>query len=285
MNFPSRWPRWKSKDKIEKETEKTIKTPKWKILVISWWWARWAYALWIMKAMEECEIKKEIDAIYGVSIWAIVWAVWSNGTKAEEIFELLTSIWVTDFYWTDVLRKSWGFISNKKVKSLLHKYLPENFEDLKIQFYAWAVDTNSAEYKLFNEWNLPEIVLWSMSIPWIFPPVIYDKYSLVDWWVLNNFPVDLAKQDYPDHEIIWIALNKFKVNQKIVSAFDNLMITFEVMMRSKLLENTKLVDYLFYKELPIPILSLSKKQMQEAFALWYKDWIKMFKKKEQKGTN
>ena len=63
------------------------------------------------------------------------------------------------------------------------------------------------------------------------------------------------------------------------------MITFEVMMRSKLLENTKLVDYLFYKELPIPILSLSKKQMQEAFALWYKDWIKMFKKKEQKGTN
>jgi hypothetical protein len=25
--------------------------------------------------------------------------------------------------------------------------------------------------------------------------------------------------------------------------------------------------------------------MQEAFALWYKDWIKMFKKKEQKDTN
>jgi hypothetical protein len=39
------------------------------------------------------------------------------------------------------------------------------------------------------------------------------------------------------------------------------------MMRSKLLENTKLVDYLFYKELPIPVLSLNKKQMQEAFAL------------------
>jgi hypothetical protein len=39
------------------------------------------------------------------------------------------------------------------------------------------------------------------------------------------------------------------------------------MMRSKLLENTKLVDYLFYKELPIEILSLNKKQMQEAFAL------------------
>jgi hypothetical protein len=100
----------------------------------------------------------------------------------------------------------------------------------------------------------------------------------VDWWVLNNFPVDLAKKEYPNHEIIWIALNKFQTNQKIDSAFDNLMVTFEVIMRSKLLENTKLVNYLFYRKLPIQILSLSKKQMQEAFALWYKDWIKMFKK-------
>jgi hypothetical protein len=43
-----------------------------------------------------------------------------------------------------------------------------------------------------------------------------------------------------------------------------------------------LVDYLFYKELPIPVLSLNKKQMQEAFALWYKDWIKMFKRTKSK---
>ena len=55
------------------------------------------------------------------------------------------------------------------------------------------------------------------------------------------------------------------------------MITFEVMMRSKLLENTKIVDYLFYRDLPIPVLSLDKKQMHDAFALWYEDWIEMFK--------
>jgi len=280
MHLPSRRPRWK------KEEQQAIQEqPKRKILVISWWGARWTYALWIMKAMEECNIKEEIDAIYWVSIGSIVWSVWSYWMKAEDIFEALTNIWITDFYWTDILRKSWGFMSNKKIKSLLDEYLPERFEDLKIPFYAWAVDTNSAKYKLFHKWNLREIVLGSMSIPWIFPPAVFGKYSLVDGWVLNNFPVDLAKQDYPDHEVIWIALNKFQTNQEVVSAFDNLIITFEVMMRSKLLENTKLVDYLFYKELPIPILSLNKKQMQEAFALWYKDWIKMFKKNEKKNPN
>ena len=115
-----------------------------------------------------------------------------------------------------------------------------------------------------------------MSIPGVFPPVNYDKYSLVDGWVLNNFPVDLAKKEYPNHEVIWIALNKFQTNQKIKSAFDNLSVTFEVMMRSKLLQNTKKVDYLFYRELKISVLSLNKKEMQEAFTLWYQDWIKMF---------
>ncbi len=231
-----------------------------------------------MKAREEYNIKSEIGAIYGVSIWAIVWSVWANGMKAEEILELLTSIKLTDFYWTDILSMSGGFASSKKIESLLNKYLPKDFEDLECSFYAGSVDTNSAEYKLFNSWDLRKIVLGSMSIPWVFPPVKYKNYSLVDWGVLNNFPVDLAKKDYPNHEVIWIALNKFQTNQKIRAALDNLIITFEVMMRSKLLENTKLVDYLFYRELPIQVLSLSKKQMREAFALWYEDWIKMFKK-------
>ena len=177
-----------------------------------------------------------------------------------------------------MLGKSWGFISNKKIELLLNKYLPKTFEELEIPFYVWTVDTNNAEYKLFHEWDLRKIVLGSMSIPGIFPPVKYDKYSLVDWGVLNNFPVDIAKNSYPNHEIIWIALNKFQTNQKIKSAFDNLLVNFEVMMRSKLLENTKFVDYLFYRDLPIQVLSLSKKQMHETFALWYEDWINLFKK-------
>ena len=264
MNFPYRLPRLKHKHKR-------------KILVISWWWARWTYALWVLKALEELWIDKQIDAIYWVSIWAIVWSVRLNWMKAEKIFEIITNLSITDFYWREILKKSWWLISNKKIKTLLDKYLPASFEDLRIPFYAWCVDTNTAEYKLFNSWNLRKIVLGSMAIPWIFPAVKYWEYSLEDWWVLNNFPVDIAKKHYPKHEVIWIALNKFKTNQKIISTIDNLQVTLEVIMRSKLIENTKLVDYLFYKELPISVLSLNKKQMHEAFALWYKDWIKMFK--------
>lgn len=261
----SRWPRSK-KNKKEKR----------KVLVISGWWFRWAYALWILKAIEEYWIDQGIDAIYWVSIGSIIWSLRSYWMKAEEIFWLLTQISIRDFYSTDVLKLSWWFVSSKKIESMINDYLPKSFEKLKLPFYAWAVDTNTAEYRLFSSGNLQKIVLWSMSIPWVFPPVKYDKYSLVDGGVLNNFPVDLAKEAYPDHEIIWIALNKFQTNQRIKSAFDNLQVTFEVMMRSKLLENTKKVDYLFYRELEIWVLSLNKKQMHETFALGYQDWIEMF---------
>jgi len=226
--------------------------------------------------MEECGIKEQIDAIYWVSIWAIVGSLWSSGMTAKDIFGLLTGMSIKDFYWRDILRKTWWFISSRKIKTMLDEYLPPDFKSLQIPFYAWTVDTNSAEFLLFSEWDLRSIILWSMSIPGVFSPVKYDGYSLVDGWVLNNFPVDIAKKHYPKHEIIWIALNKFQKNQKIRSAFDNLQVTFEVMMRSKLLENTKLVDCLFYRDLSISVLSLNKKQMHEAFALWYEDGINTF---------
>jgi NTE family protein len=41
-----------------------------------------------------------------------------------------------------------------------------------------------------------------MSIPGVFSPVKYLDFSLVDGGVINNFPVDLAKKQYPSHEII-----------------------------------------------------------------------------------
>jgi hypothetical protein len=48
-------------------------------------------------------------------------------------------------------------------------------------------------------------------------------------------------------------------------------------MRAKLLENTKLVDHLFYRDINVPVLSLDKKKLQNAYKMWYDDCIKMFK--------
>lgn len=228
--------------------------------------------------MEELKLEKQIHTIFGVSIGAIIGSLWASGIKAEEIYKIGQSLSVEKFYGTDMFKKTWGLLSNQKIYSILKKNLPSDFSQLQKKLYVGVVDTNKAKYHLIESWDLPKVVLWSMSIPGIFPPVKYDKYMLVDGWVLNNFPVKLAKEKYPKKEIIGVALNKFEEDQKINTIIDNLMLTFEIMLRAKLLEDTKLVDYLFYKKVPLSTLSLDKKKMKEAYDMWYQDCIEMFKK-------
>ena len=248
-----------------------------KILVLSGGGTRWFYSIWILKWLEDCGIKKDIKAIFWVSIWAIVGSLWASWMMAQDIYDALLSLAITDFYDKDVFQKTWWALSNKKIKKILHKNLPSKFSQLKKKLYVWVVDTNTAEYMLLEKWNLPDSVLWSMSIPWVFPPVEYWNHMLVDGWLLDNFPVDKAKKIYPKNKIIWVELNKFKKNQKIKTIADNIVVSFEILLRGKTLEDIKKVDYLFYKPVPISILSLDKKKMKEAYESWYNDCMKMFK--------
>lgn len=245
-----------------------------KILVLSGWWFRWFYTIWILKWLEELGLDKDIKAIFWVSIWAIIWALWSSGKSADEIYELLNSIKLWDFYHRDVFKKTWWLLSNVKIKKLIEHHLPKSYAHLKIKLYVWAVDTNTATYHLFDSWDLQQTVLWSMSIPWVFSPVKYKHYCLVDWWILNNFPVDLAKEYYPFNKILWVALNWFTKDQIIKSVKDNLMVNFQVILRSKLMEDTQKVDILFYRKIPIWVLSLDKWKMKKAYDMWYEDCIK-----------
>ncbi|MCK9466823.1 MAG: patatin-like phospholipase family protein [Candidatus Absconditabacterales bacterium] len=249
-----------------------------KILVISGGGFKGVYAVGILKGLEELGLDKEIDAIFGVSIGAIIGSLWSYGLEADQIFKLLNNVSINQFYTKNIFKKTGGLLSNEKFKDMLEKYLPNNFSSLNKNLYIGAVDANRAKFILFEKGDLPKIVLGSMAIPGIFPPVKYKNYNLVDGGVLNNFPVDLAKKLYPKSKIIGIALQKFKKNQTINTAINNLLVNFEIMLRTKVLENTRFVDHLFYKEIPISILSLDKKKMTQVFDMGYQDCIKEFGK-------
>lgn len=248
-----------------------------KVLVLSGGGFRWFYSIGVLKGLEERGIDKEIKAIFWVSIWAVVGSLWANWISADEIYKLISWISVWKFYGKDMFQKTWWFLSNRKIKDLIEKNLPKRFSGLKKKLYVGVVDTNTAKYMLFDKWSLPDIVLWSMSIPGVFPPVEYRNHLLVDGGVLDNFPVDKAKRKYPKAKIIGVALNKFEKNQRIKSSVDNLIVNFEIILRAKLLEDTKKVDYLFYKKVPIPILSLDKKKMKQAFEMGYNDCMRKFK--------
>lgn len=248
------------------------------VLVLSWWWFRWFYTIWVLKWLEEFWIDTKIKAIYWVSIWAVIWSLRASWKNADEIYDLLGNVTLWKFYSKDIFKKTWWLLSNTKIKKLIEQNIPESFSDLSKKMYIWTVDTNTAQYHIFNSWDLQQIVLWSMSIPWVFPPVKYKHYSFVDGWILNNFPVDLAKEHYPHSKIIWVALNWFEKDQIIRSAKDNLMVTFQIILRAKQMEDTKKVDILFYRKIPLWVLSFDKEKMKKAYDMWYRDCVKTFKK-------
>ena len=248
------------------------------ILVISGGGVRWVYALWILKALEEMWLRDKIDAIYGVSIGSIVWSYRAAGYSAQEIFDLLSSVKVLSLK-TFNFKIGKSLLSHDFLKDRFVQDLPKTFGELKKKMYIGAVDSRKALFQVFEDGDLITPILASMSIPGVFPPVDYKDFSLVDGGVLNNFPVDLAKERYPHHKLIGIYLNKFLEDQKIKNIFVGLSLTYEILLRWPSLPKLDIPDHLFYRDLEIPILSMDLKKMKQIFLLGYADGLKEFAKK------
>ena len=99
----------------------------------------------------------------------------------------------------------------------------------------------------------------------------------MDGGATNNFPVDIAKEKYPNNDIIGIALNKFQKNQKIKTIFDSLSISIEILLRHHTVENISVVKHLFCKDLPLKVLDIRRKNMKKAYLQGYQDCLKHFK--------
>ncbi len=69
-----------------------------------------------------------------------------------------------------------------------------NFNDLPIPFACVAADVRTGEEVVFREGVLPTAMRASMAIPGVFTPVEMDSLLLIDGGIINNFPVDVARE-------------------------------------------------------------------------------------------
>lgn len=248
------------------------------VLVISWWGTRWFYGLWILKWLEELELKNSIKAIYGVSVgWMLASyrAAWFSADQIYEIFfntKKFINIYALNILSTKSLLKS------EHLYAQFQKDLPKDISKLSPKVYIGTTNANTGKFGIFSKGNLAKILLGSISIPGIFPVVSYKNKVLMDGGVSNNFPVDIAKKQYPKSEIIGIALNRFRENQKIHTVVDTLSVAFEILLRNNTVDHLPLVDHLFYIDVPLKILDTDKKKMKKAYDAGYKECIQYFKK-------
>ncbi len=158
-----------------------------------------------------------IDVITGTSMGGIVGSLYAAGKSTEEIeAEALKRGDIGQIYKLIDLRfMGAGLLKGNRIKKLLAEMLgaETTFADLRLPFAVVTVDYNSGREVVLKEGSVVEAVRATMSVPGIFEPVKLEGYQLVDGGVLDNVPVDVARELGAEKVIAVDVLPNFRLNE------------------------------------------------------------------------
>lgn len=146
----------------------------------------------VLEELEKAGIP--IDLIVGCSAGSIVGALYADSLSTEhlkEVFLSLRSNYLIDF---NLWSAKYGLCQGKTLRGFLEENLDaENFDELKMPFFAVATDLYSGELVPIGGGPIAPAVEASSSIPLIFVPVNLHGRVLVDGGVIDPCPVRVAK--------------------------------------------------------------------------------------------
>ncbi len=193
-------------------------------LVLSGGGARGFAHIGILRAFEEAGVP--FDLITGTSMGAIVGSLFACGYSPEEIEQLIRSIdWVrllkpesgrsplvsarygeargvlTLRFRRLEPKTAPGLLPAQRVYELLLRLTGEadatfggQFDSLMVPIRIVTADLKRGQLVTFARGHLAKCILASMAIPFFFPPVAWGDWLLVDGGLLDNTPVDVARQ-------------------------------------------------------------------------------------------
>lgn len=227
----------------------------------------------VLRVLEEIGIP--VDIVVGTSMGAIVGGFYSMGYNAAELGrialetdlrDLITEDFVSDaesfLYMTDRSRYALSFDFDKKGFMMNSGYLrgdkilryidslslmipqPADFDDLPRRFRAVATDIATGERVVLSRGSVAEAMRASMSLPAIFAPYRLDGRYLVDGCMVENLPVELAREMGAD---IIIAVDPFDGNlydpvRDNRTPFSALSRSFDILVRVSVKQQLALAD-------------------------------------------
>ena len=233
-------------------------------LVLSGGAARGLAHVGVLKALEEHGI--HIDAIAGTSMGAVIGGLYASGYKIDELEKLALGIdWqqaLSDnparedipfrrkqddrdflvkqklsFRDDGSLGLPLGVIQGQNLSLLLESLLAHSsdirdFDKLPIPFRAVATDIVNGEKVVFRKGHLPQVIRASMSIPAVFAPVEINGQLLVDGGMVDNIPVDVAREMGVDRVIVVDIGTPLRGRKELSTVFDILNQSITLMTRS-----------------------------------------------------
>lgn len=201
-------------------------------LVLSGGGAKGVAHIPVIKKIEELGIP--VDMVVGTSMGAIVGSLYSIGYNTQQMDSLVRaqdwpfilsdnvkrnkqllskklkdSKYITNFSFHEEAKEfmaSGGMVKGNNLKTLFGQLMyayPDsiNFNNLPTPFACVTTDLATGNQVNFHNGKLATAVRASMSIPGAFSPVKVDSLVLVDGGMVDNFPVDIARQMGADYVI------------------------------------------------------------------------------------
>ena len=187
--------------------------------------AKGAAHIGVLKALEDLHIP--VDFVTGTSMGAFFGGLYATGMTADEIEAFIYSVdWNSGYrdrvsrserrirdkeyedryqLTTDIgvrwgeVRAYRGLVQGQGMLKILRETsgnLPsfDSFDDLAIPYRSVATDIVKLEPVVLDKGNLIDAMMASMSVPGALPPYHLNGRLLVDGGVINNMPVDIARQ-------------------------------------------------------------------------------------------
>lgn len=146
----------------------------------------------VLKVLEAEGLKPDI--ITGTSMGALVGAFYASGIPIAEIealaldFDLKAVTGVSE-----IALGEGAVLSGEKVQTFLAEHLPATFEELGLPFGCVATDMTRNQAVRMTTGDLIAAIRASVSVPLAFLPVRVDDMLLIDGFVSEPMPVDLAR--------------------------------------------------------------------------------------------
>jgi len=187
-----------------------------------------AHAVAHLGALQELERQRvSIDLIVGTGIGGVIGGLYASGMTLTDIQDFLLETDWTDVFNPDTRREDLSFrrkrddedflikyrvgikdgqaqlptalVPNEKLGRLLQSTLAhtkgiESFDDLPTPFRTVTRDLVSGEEVALDSGSLDRAILATLSSPGTLPPVEIDGRLLITGSLLNNIPVDVARE-------------------------------------------------------------------------------------------
>lgn len=198
----------------------------------------------VIRALEQEKIP--IDMIIGTSVGSLIGAIYANDPNSFELEWTAFALEKDSLFDYGILNAftGMGMAKGEKLEEFVRmKIAVTNIEGMKLPFAAVATDLNRGTRVVLDRGSVAKAVHASSAIPGVFAPVDYQGHLLVDGGVLDNIPIDVAREEGADI-VIAVDISENVANYNITNLADVMLQAVNIMFNENVKCKKKEADVL-----------------------------------------